>query len=126
MNTDPASADQGHVGRRSHARLRLQLPARFESLNGKAHCWVQNVSSSGASLSLSPTPAIGSVGVLECEGKELFCEVIWARSEFCGVAFEYSLGEASVLELRTVAANYCDIERQRHAVAVRDWVDGRA
>lgn len=126
MEPDSASVDQSQTGRRSHARLRLWLPARFETLNGKAQCWLQNVSHSGASLELSQALAIGSVGVLECEGLELFCEVVWARGEFCGVAFDDPLGDAGVLELRRVAANYCDIERQRHAVAVRDWVEGRA
>lgn len=126
MESEPASLDPGQIGRRGSARLRLRLPARFESLNGKAQCWLQNVSRDGASLELNPAPALGKLGVLDCEGMELFCEVIWTHGELCGVAFDEPLGDAAVLQLRNVAANYCDIERQRHAVAVRDWVEGRA
>lgn len=116
------------VGRRSAARLRLAIPARFVSILATQSGILLDVSRSGARLGLAWLPAEGDAGYLEIARFEVFSMIV--RSDrgigggIIGIDFEEPLTDAQVLEIRRHAEQYETKERQALREQVRRWVTG--
>ena len=114
-------------GRRANARVRLHIPGRLILLTGVQQCILEDLSVSGAAvITQQIPPPVGTSGILQCEGLEVFGSVQWSRYGRCGVMFEERLPLAAVVALRHVADAYEDNERERFRESARAWVQGGA
>lgn len=120
-----ASADANNqVGRRSSARLRLSLPARFQSIEETHKAILLNISRTGAQIAILNSVRAGEGGILECGSLKAFGIV--ARSEFSinAVEFEEPLTEDDVLGIRRYYENFEERERRQLLETARKWVNG--
>lgn len=69
-------------------------------------------------------PRGGSSAILRFLRFEVFCEVKWARSGYCGLSFADRLSAESLVELRGLADSYTDYDRAAQARQTHDWVMG--
>lgn len=112
-------------GRRINARLRLGIPARLILISGNCECLLNDISASGARISLAELPRCGSSALLRFLEFEVFCEVKWARRNQCGLLFAERLSGDNLVELRGIADSYGDYDRAAQARRTHDWVMGR-
>lgn len=75
------------VGRRAAKRLTVDLPAHFKVGGVTCVVLVRDISPTGACLQLSSPPARGTKGTLTWEGIECPCEVVWSKTDSCGIEF---------------------------------------
>lgn len=123
---DPSSAfdPEERAQRRTEPRLRLGIPAKFESLEGQHKVRLLDLSQSGAHVDM---PDIGKVrqGVLTWMGYEVFAEVMWQKRSEIGVQFDTQLTYDQLVEIREYAPAVVQQEAIDAAKAARDFVDGR-
>jgi len=127
---NPHAEEPGHapVGRRSAARLRLAIPARFVSIFATQSGILLDVSRSGARIGLAQPPAEGGAGYLDFARFERFGTIV--RTDrgigggIIGIVFDEPLTNAQVLEIRRYAEQFETNERQALRNQVRRWVTG--
>jgi len=85
--------------RRRSARFTVDIPVVLRTVSGDRPCRMANISDNGAKLEMASIPAKGVTGWLIMGAQELYCTVVWTRDRDCGVEFERSLPEASLIEI---------------------------
>lgn len=113
---------KGDAGRRSLARLRLGVPARLITLNGVQDVLLDDLSMSGAQISLSVGEQFSS-GILEWLDFDELVDVVWHDGPTCGVKFENNLSKGCILATRDAAPGLLDDEARARSVAKR-WTEG--
>jgi hypothetical protein len=112
--------------KRNQGRLDVRLHATIKTLSGSRAAILENISKSGAKLSVQDTVAKGSQVVVEWHGHEAFGTVAWSSATHCGVILSSPVTEAvlrSTLDLNeTVGLPEDDADR----IAARDWAIGSA
>ncbi len=109
-------------GRRRHSRLRLQLPARLITLDGKLHATLVDLSMTGAKLALDiAAPARGDA-FLEWGSFEVFCAIAWAEGRLCGVLFDEPLAAKVLIATRDLGDTTPPVDANR--AAARAWAAG--
>lgn len=93
-------------------------------LDGNFSCLLDDLSRSGARVSLQQLPTKGSDGILTCSGLDVFCTVVWVRNGQCGLHFAEPLPQEVLLAMRNLLDNYAQHERDRVKGIARDWVTG--
>ncbi len=120
VSTDVKSA----VGRRNAARLRLSLPARFQSIEDTHKAILLNISRTGALIAILKAVREGEGGILECGPLKVFAIV--ARSDYSinALEFEEPLSEQEVLDIRRYYEDFEERERRQLIDTARKWVNG--
>lgn len=118
-------AEPRPTGRRAKARLRLGIPGRLVLLDGYSSCLLDDLSQSGACLTIHPPPTAGNQGILQCVQLDVFCTIIWAGGGRCGVRFADQLDVQTLLTMRSFVDNFASHERAEHENRARDWVSGK-
>jgi hypothetical protein len=127
--SQPSADDaNGAVGRRTTARLRLAIPARFVSLYATHPCIMLDLSCTGARLALAEPLAEGQSGVVTIARCEAFGAVVRTERGPEGgvnaVAFDEPLTKVQVLDIRRFAEEYALREKSALLEQVRMWVSG--
>lgn len=114
------------TGRRVAARARVALPATLESLSGTVNVILRNISETGAMLEVGKLPARGADAVLCCGELDCFGTIVWARSRWCGFAFDEPIPQEMVLRLRSASDSGQADAASRNALhdAARRWAEG--
>jgi hypothetical protein len=73
--------------KRTQGRLAVRLVARLASKVRTHSAILENISKSGAKLSVDSPPQIGSEVILQWHGNELFGQVSWTSPTQCGLVF---------------------------------------
>jgi len=115
---------ENSVGRRTDARLRLMLPASLRLPVSKEQCWLENISRSGALVRIEDLPVLGSTAIFKFMHLTLWCTVIWAEEEWCGLQFDEPLPNETVIRFRSVFDNYSEHEQAHNESVARSWVSG--
>lgn len=124
------STDDANVaaGRRSAARLRLAIPARFVSIYGTQPCIMLDISRTGARFALAKPVTTGESGLVAIARYEAFGTVV--RTE-CGpdggvnaIDFDEPLAKVQVLDIRRFAEDFALREKNALREQVRLWVSG--
>jgi len=76
------------VEQRAFERVRLDCPARLITAGSYRSAQLCDLSQGGARLRLDNPPAEGTTALLQWNGHESLCRVVWASEIACGVAFE--------------------------------------
>ena len=114
------------TGRRIAARARVALPASLDTIGGSVRAILRNISETGAMLEVERLPAVGSDAVLCCGELDCFGTFVWARSRWCGFAFDDPIPQATVLRLRASSDTGQAAARSQSelADAARRWAEG--
>ena len=116
--------DEKLIGRRNNARARMTLPANLMFPDKTCACVLENMSSGGARVQIHPLPKIGSAAFLHCADLEIFCTVIWARGQHCGLHFDDAVSRDMVLAVRAYADNYLSLAQAETKRSAGDWFSG--
>jgi hypothetical protein len=118
------------IGRRSAARLRLSIPARFISLDGYSECILIDLSETGAQIVLAEPLRRGALGYLQVARLEAFAEAVrrvqGLRGGVNGLVFDDRLDPEAVLAVRRHAESFLQREQAALRDQVRRWVTGEA
>ena len=87
------------VERRRSARLTIDIPVTFRTISGDRECRMANISDSGAKLETEAPPRTGVSGWLVMGTQEIYCSVIWANDNACGVEFERSIAQDTLIAI---------------------------
>ena len=109
--------------RREHARLRVGIPAYFETLEGRLKVRLLDISQGGAHVLLPGETPIRE-GVLMWMRFDVFGMTVWQQGDELGMKFERPLPREWLIETREIAP---DIVREEvlGLTAARDFVEGR-
>jgi hypothetical protein len=86
------------IERRSASRARTDCPARLRTTGGDWHGRLWDLSEAGARVQVKNPPAQGMTCLIGWATNELFCRVVWAADDMCGVQFERPIPHSVVLE----------------------------
>lgn len=117
------SAVHPQTHRRSHARLRLGIAARVETLDGQQPVRLIDLSQSGAHVILSRPGEIRR-GVLSWLGFEAFAFVVWTDGDRLGFEFDELVPVEHLIETRERAPTVVREESLGAEAAAREWVAG--
>ncbi|WP_379920715.1 PilZ domain-containing protein [Erythrobacter sp. R86502] len=116
------------VGRRTAARLRLSIPARFISTDGTHDCVLIDLSSTGAQIAMAAPLPRGATGYLKVAELEVFGEAVRLisgnRGGVNGLMFDDPLPRGAVLAVRQHAETFRQREHSALLDQVRRWVMG--
>lgn len=116
------------TGRRTAARLRLSIPARFIGIGGTFDCVLIDLSTTGAQIALSNPLPCGAAGYLKVAQFEIFGEAVrlvpGIGGGVNGLAFDDPLPRAAVLAVRHHAETFLQREHGALLDQVRRWVSG--
>lgn len=113
------------AGRRSAARVRLNIPAKVLLLSGQENCLLDNLSETGARVAVNCVPPRpGSGAVLMMQNFEAFGIVVWSAKERFGIAFETPLSLDVVVRIRDFADHYSAYEQKQRERMARSFVQG--
>ena len=123
-----ASGTTAPVGRRTAARLRLSIPARFVSIKGTHECVIIDLSSTGAQIAIAVPLRCGAAGFLKVASLEVFGEAVrlvpGLDGGVNGLMFDDPLPHAAILSIRHHAETFQQREHQALLDQVRSWVTG--
>jgi hypothetical protein len=124
-----SAADSAPVaGRRAAPRLRLAIPARFESIYSHHACILLDISCTGARIALSRPVAEGQSGYIAIGRMEIFGMIVRAErgGEFSvnAMAFDDPISRDAVLAIRSFAESFEAREHQVLRDQVKRWVAG--
>ncbi len=110
---------------RTQGRLPVRLVAKVASRSRTHAAILENISKSGAKLSVDSAPPVGSEVILRWHGHELFGRVSWTSATHCGLAFDSIVPPALLEETLSLdeAAHVPD-ELDVTGAAAREWFDG--
>lgn len=112
-------------GRRSNARLRLGIPGRLILTSGSRECLLNDISASGARVTVAEQPRSGGSAFLRFLEFEIFCEVKWVRGSQCGLLFADRIPRKDLVRLREFSDSFVEHDRAARARQTHDWVMGR-
>ena len=112
-------------GHRSNARLRLGIPGRLILTSGNRACLLNDLSVSGARITVAELPRCGGSAFLRFLEFEVFCEVKWVRGSQCGLLFADRLPREDLVRLREFSDSFVAHDRAARAQQTHDWVMGR-
>ena len=115
------------AGRRVASRARVALPATLETVNGTVRAVIRNISETGAMLEVAALPTVGGCAVVRCGSLDAFGVVAWARSRWCGVAFDEPVGHAEVVRMRAASdqGQATTASRRDLEDAAKRWAEGK-
>ena len=76
------------VERRATPRTPVNCPARLRTCFGDRAGSLSDLSFTGARFHAVDPPRAGTTALLEWEGHDSICRVVWAKPDACGLAFE--------------------------------------
>jgi hypothetical protein len=122
----PGLAPSAASGRkRSQGRLAVRLVARLASRVRSHSAILENISKSGAKLSIDDPPKVGSEVILQWHGNELLGEVSWSSATQCGLVFAATVPpELLQGALALDEAAHVPDELDVGAATARAWLDG--
>lgn len=115
------------LGRRRHARLRVELRARLITLDGTIRAILADVARLGARL-YAPDCELrpGREAVVTWERFEAFGDVVWNDGCYLGLHFEEPLAKAVLMATRAAEdSRLMPLERQLQREAARTFVNPR-
>ncbi|MEI6642620.1 MAG: PilZ domain-containing protein [Novosphingobium sp.] len=114
-------AAKPHItGRRAMPRVRLCIPAQVLLLQGLQNCQLDDLSQTGASVTLAARmPEPGAGVVLKAKGLDIFGTVVWSEGARFGIAFEEPLPLHDVVNVRHFADSWAEHEAARQRRLVR-------
>jgi hypothetical protein len=112
-------------GQRSFNRLSLGVRGELELTRGTLACIVEDISRSGARISLQPPPPRGAPAVLRVAGNVVFSTVTWTRADRCGLRFDQPVPLDEMQRFLWISQNPEQYERDRMSVAARAWSSGQ-
>lgn len=115
-NAKPLPEFDAELLRRRHARLRLGIPARLETLDGRQNVRLLDLSHGGAQIVMENDAKVRE-GVLTWMRFDTFCVPAWQEGEYVGLEFDRPL---SVECLRATR----DFAPEIFLEAARDFVSG--
>jgi hypothetical protein len=125
MEALPPDGEKPSIGRREHSRLRVRLPARLTTLDGKASAVLTDLSFGGAKLLTNCILRPGQQAVLDWDRFEAFGTISWVREGMCGLRFdEFLEGKALIATRDLNDAEHLPSERELARGAARDFVRG--
>ncbi len=74
--------------RRSATRTEVSCPARLRTCFGDRMGTLSDMSISGARFVTDNPPKQGTTGLLEWDGHDAICSVVWSKSGMCGILFD--------------------------------------
>ena len=105
--------------------MRLALPGRIVLVSAHIPCLVDNLSLTGASVSIgSHAPPVGNDAVLIVNGIEVFGTVIWHKDTHFGLQFEDLVTHEDLVRLRAIHDHFAQIETERLRRSARHFVRG--
>jgi hypothetical protein len=110
------------TGRRSHSRLRLNLAANVELIDGPAKCSLENVSAHGARIAMVEAPPVHALGLLHCDEFEACFTVIWRMGNRVGVLFDRMVSHDAVFRLRRTVDKSRQLEFEQLRREAMDWI----
>lgn len=113
------------TGRRQDARVRLRLEVTLVMLDRTVLCLLDDISRTGARLTMQSPPPRDSSAVLKVHGVEPFCTVVWSAFGRCGLQFDERLTLEQVVALRDFDDCFEDHARYQRETAVREFVQGK-
>lgn len=106
--------------------MRLALPAKVILITGHQPCQLEDLSQTGAHISVDRgAPPIGDGVVLMINGVEAFGSVVWRRGNEFGMCFEDPLSMDDVVGLRSLHDHFQTLEQQRTRRRAQEFVQGR-
>lgn len=117
----PLPEVDAELQRREHARLRLGIPASFETLDGRLKVRLVDLSQGGAHIVL-PGDAAVRQGVLMWMRFDAFGMTVWQEGDEVGMKFERPVSLECLRETRSFAP---DVVREEGMAAARDFVAGK-
>lgn len=109
--------------RRSFGRMKLGIPATLETIHGRKHVRMVDLSQGGA-LVLLPQ----EIPVRDCMvnwlGFEAFASAVWRHGTQVGLAFEEPLALAKLMATRNLAPELIQQENLAAEDAARGWSEG--
>lgn len=118
--------EQTETGRRACSRVRLFLPAGIESLLGLQPVELNNLSRTGAMITVTDPLRAGSDVVITCGSIDAVCKVVWTHGNCCGVEFENPVTHEQVLSARQQSDEHPNRQKEARLAAARAWADGRS
>jgi PilZ domain len=112
-------------GRREVSRAGLYVPAGFRLPEGKFDCLLEDVSQTGAKISLPFAASQRSFAILTCGPLDAFCTVIWTAHNKCGLNFDELVPLEIVLELRSYAETYPARDHHAFERIAEEWLGRR-
>lgn len=91
------------VERRAAPRTPVNCPARLRTCFGDRAGSLSDLSVTGARLQTADPPREGTTALLEWEGHDSICRVVWSKPDACGLVFEPPLAR-HVIEKYAVPA----------------------
>jgi hypothetical protein len=76
------------IERRSAPRTPVTCPARLRTCFGDRVGVLSDLSISGARFQSEDPPKEGTTALLEWDGHDAICRVVWSRGSMCGILFE--------------------------------------
>lgn len=92
---------------------------------GSRECLLNDISASGARITLTELPHCAGSAFLRFWDFEVFCAVQWVHANQCGLLFADRLPRDVLFRLRDFADNYVEIDRAARSQRTQDWVMGR-
>ena len=111
--------------KRTQGRLAVRLVAKLASRVRTHSAILENISKSGAKLTIDDPPRVGSEVILQWHGHELFGEVSWTSPTQCGLVFA-AIVPPALLEttLALDEAAHVPDELDANGASAKAWVDG--
>jgi hypothetical protein len=76
------------IERRAAPRTTVSCPARLRTCFGDRAGSLSDLSITGARFQTTEAPREGTTALLEWEGHDSICRVVWTKPDACGLAFE--------------------------------------
>ena len=109
----PFTHDGHSPGRRLAARVRLALPGTIVINGGQEPCLLDNLSLTGASLTIGGhAPLLNTTVVLVVHGIEAFGRVVWRKGPHFGLQFDAAVARDDVIRLRIIHAQFIAVEAE--------------
>ena len=112
------------VGHRQFNRLRLGAKAALELTHQRRECLIDDISTTGARVRISPPPVVGTISLLRFHELKVYARVMWARSGEAGLRFEQKLDPEDMQGMLWITENRELYERICSAGHAQDWAEG--
>lgn len=113
-------------GRRASSRLRVRLAAQITTRTQTQRAVLVDLSVSGACLVLRGDLVPGREAVLEWGQFEAFGEIVWRRSDRCGLTFFEPLAPTVIFATRDLdEVAHLPQDRELVRQVAQGWVEGR-
>ena len=106
-------------------RVRLGIPAKVQLLHGLENCLLDDLSQTGARVTLAGSlPGPGAGVVVKAAGLDVFGNVVWSNGARFGIVFEEPLPLHHVVNVRHLADSYAEHEAAQMRRNARMFVQG--